>query len=96
MDPQWSLSQAAMSVMCCLGPLALVGLGALGLSVYALVTGQGGALVRRDGTKVAAGAGSTRVMAVIGIVAGLFFICLAASLAVPVLLLLLGVPVAHY
>jgi hypothetical protein len=74
------------SLLCIVLPLVLVGLAALGLSVYALVTGQGGAWVDSDGIKRAGSPTTTRVFAVLGIIGGLFIICLGVSL-IPALML---------
>lgn len=74
------------SLLCIVLPLVLVGLAALGLSVYALVTGQGGAWVDSDGKKRPGSPSTTRIFAIIGIVGGLFFICLGLSL-IPALIL---------
>ncbi|GAB4482505.1 MAG: hypothetical protein Kow00124_31410 [Anaerolineae bacterium] len=60
--------------------MALIGLFAVGLSGYALITGQGGAWVDSMGSKTPASPLATRTVAVIGLIAGLFIICLAASL----------------
>lgn len=74
------------SLLCIVLPLTLVGLVALAISVYALVTGQGGAWVDSDGIKRAGSPTTTRIFAIVGIIGGLFFICLGLSL-IPALLL---------
>jgi len=67
-------------LVCCVVPMALTGVFAVGLSGYALVTGQGGAWVDRMGNKAPANPAATRLVAIIGLIVGFFVLCLAASI----------------
>ena len=59
-----------------------MGLFASGLSLYALITGKGGAWIRERGLTRYKTAGSplaTRITAVVGLIVGLMILCIAAS-----------------
>jgi hypothetical protein len=70
-------------VLCCLLPLALVGLFGIGIGGYGLITGKGGSRIDSMGQKVGrANPLQTRVVGFFGLAAGFMFIMIAIAMGV--------------
>ncbi len=83
------MGQLMFQMLCCVAPLGLVGLFASGLSLYALITGKGGAWIRERGLtryKAAASPTATRITAIVGLIVGLMILCMAASVGLALVL----------